>query len=187
MSTKEPGDVPPLDDVPPLGDVTDEKAREKEEKSSEQEDDAAKKRSAKKKDSKFTYRDYSHIEPTHAHPTSVMSPNSSAIRVQKLPAKLNAMLSIPGYQHIISWMPHGRSWKVHNPHAFVEDVIPKYFEYTNYNSFVRLVNAWGFRRITKGPDRNSYYHEVSLEQSLCGSSIILITSANQISSCYAFS
>lgn len=169
MSTKEFSDVPPLGDVPP-----EEQAQEKEEEtayqaasppspSGEVATKSTKKTApAKKKDSKFTYRDYSHIEATHAHP-GTMSPSSTAIRVQKLPAKLSAMLSNPEYQHIISWMPHGRSWKVHNPHAFVEEVIPKYFEYTNYNSFVRLVNAWGFRRITKGPDRNSYYHEVSLE------------------------
>mmetsp|Transcript_10375 Transcript_10375/g.14640 ORF Transcript_10375/g.14640 Transcript_10375/m.14640 type:complete len:470 (+) Transcript_10375:174-1583(+) len=138
-------EVTPGDGTPEVGDVEEGKIIE----------------TGNKKDSKFNYRDYSHIESTHSE-SGALSPNSSAIRVQKLPAKLNAMLSNPEFQHIISWMPHGRSWKVHNPHAFVEEVIPKYFEYTNYNSFVRLVNAWGFRRITKGPDRNSYYHELFL-------------------------
>ena len=108
---------------------------------------------------KFVYRDFSSREADRAGRSS--SPNST-IRVQKLPAKLNAMLSNPNFAHIISWMPHGRAWKVHNAHAFVEEVVPRYFEYTNYNSFIRLVNAWGFRRILKGPDRNSYYHEVSI-------------------------
>lgn len=108
---------------------------------------------------KFVYRDFSSRETDRAGRSS--SPNST-IRVQKLPAKLNAMLSNPNFSHIISWMPHGRAWKVHNAHAFVEEVVPRYFEYTNYNSFIRLVNAWGFRRLLKGPDRNSYYHEVSI-------------------------
>lgn len=119
--------------------------------------------SAKSQKPRYVYRDYSHIRPTTEAilvAQQQSNQNPSSIRIQKLPAKLHAMLSTAEFQHIISWLPHGRSWKVHNPNAFVQHVIPKYFEYTNYNSFIRLVNAWGFRRITKGPDRNSYYHEV---------------------------
>jgi hypothetical protein len=86
---------------------------------------------------------------------------SPLLRIHKLPSKLSAMLCNPEFTSIISWMPHGRSWKVHNVHLFLGHVIPHFFEYSNYNSFIRLVNAWGFRRILKGPDRNSYYHEVS--------------------------
>jgi hypothetical protein len=40
--------------------------------------------------------------------------------------------------------------------------MPLFFEYSNYHSFNRLVNAWSFRRISSGPDRGSYYHEVSV-------------------------
>lgn len=41
-------------------------------------------------------------------------------------------------------------------------VMPLFFEYSNYHSFNRLVNAWSFRRISSGPDRGSYYHELFL-------------------------
>ncbi len=84
------------------------------------------------------------------------------IRKQVLPVKLNLMLSDPKFSHIISWMPHGRAWRVFRPKEFTEFVAPIYFEYPNYNSFIRLVNAWGFRRVTTGVDTNAYYHEVSL-------------------------
>jgi hypothetical protein len=57
-------------------------------------------------------------------------------------------------------MPHGRSWKVLKPSMFESLVMPLFFEYSNYHSFNRLVNAWSFRRISSGPDRGSYYHEV---------------------------
>lgn len=40
--------------------------------------------------------------------------------------------------------------------------MPLFFEYSNYHSFNRLVNAWSFRRISSGPDRGSYYHELFL-------------------------
>eukprot|EP00984_Skeletonema_dohrnii_P009451 scaffold3620_cov121-Skeletonema_dohrnii-CCMP3373.AAC.5 len=59
-------------------------------------------------------------------------------------------------------MSHGRSWKVFNRDLFSSYALPRYFGHTNHASFVRLVNAWGFRRITSGPDRDSYYHELFL-------------------------
>ena len=60
-------------------------------------------------------------------------------------------------------MPHGRSWRVLNRDLFAEHALPSYFGHKNYASFVRIVNAWGFRRITRGADRDSYYHEVSVQ------------------------
>lgn len=56
----------------------------------------------------------------------------------------------------------GRSWKVLKPSLFESMVMPLYFEYSNYHSFNRLVNAWSFRRVSSGPDRGSYYHELFL-------------------------
>ncbi len=72
-----------------------------------------------------------------------------------------------------------------------EVALPRYFGHSKYQSFVRIVNAWwvfiqhdgvvfsaslvfynscfftfilvrGFRRVTDGPDRDSYYHEVGI-------------------------
>ena len=85
---------------------------------------------------------------------------SSSIRVQKFPVKLYAILAQKEFHDIITWMPHGRSWKVLKPSMFESLVMPLFFEYSNYHSFNRLVNAWSFRRISSGPDRGSYYHEV---------------------------
>ena len=31
---------------------------------------------------------------------------------------------------------------------------------TKFSSFVRQINGWGFRRVSIGPDRNSYFHEM---------------------------
>jgi hypothetical protein len=80
--------------------------------------------------------------------------------VQKFPVKLYVILAQKEFQDIISWMPHGRSWKILKPALFESMVMPLFFEYSNYHSFNRLVNAWSFRRISGGPDRGSYYHEV---------------------------
>ena len=51
-----------------------------------------------------------------------------------------------------------RAWKILRPQEFTDRVLPRSFESVNYNSFVRLINAWGFRRFTTGRDSNSYYH-----------------------------
>jgi len=81
---------------------------------------------------------------------------------QDFPWKLHEILSNDEFEEIISWMPHGRSWKVHKPDEFVEKVAPQYFKQGKFGSFTRQVNRWGFRRITHGIDRNAYYHEYFL-------------------------
>jgi hypothetical protein len=109
---------------------------------------------------KCIYRDFSQSPPSFDSARRLLEGSYLQIHSQKFPTKLNAILSNDEFSRAISWMPHGRSWKIHNPHVFVEQVIPRFFKYTNYKSFIRLVNAWGFRRILNGPDRDTYYHEV---------------------------
>lgn len=130
----------------------------------------------------YKYRDFSNVaeddeevvgEAGHVVDQSPV-PNPSrngngetSIRVQKFPVKLYAILAQKEFHDIISWLPHGRSWKVIKPNVFENLVMPLFFEYSNYHSFNRLVNAWSFRRVSSGPDRGSYYHEVSVLRS-CG-------------------
>ena len=107
----------------------------------------------------YVYRDYS--QSTHNRDgggveASKVSP--SFIRVQRLPVKLNAMLSNPQLSNIIIWLPHGHSWMILKPKEFVSAVMPFYFESSNYKSFIRLINAWGFRKMTTGPYKDSYFH-----------------------------
>jgi hypothetical protein len=118
----------------------------------------------------YKYRDFSNVpedeleqQPSAATPPPASNRGSveSSIRVQKFPVKLYAILAQKEFHDIITWMPHGRSWKVLKPNLFESLVMPLFFEYSNYHSFNRLVNAWSFRRISSGPDRGSYYHEVS--------------------------
>lgn len=120
----------------------------------------------------YKYRDFSTVndeeleqqspEPSSPPPNSSRGGVESSIRVQKFPVKLYAILAQKEFQEIITWMPHGRSWKVLKPNMFESLVMPLFFEYSNYHSFNRLVNAWSFRRISSGPDRGSYYHELFL-------------------------
>ena len=76
------------------------------------------------------------------------------------PTKLFQILEDPENQEYISWLPHGKAWKIHKQHEFEEKVIPLYFRHAKLASFMRQVNGWGFRRTPSGPDQNSYHHQM---------------------------
>ncbi len=66
--------------------------------------------------------------------------------------------------------PHGRCFKVHKPKEFVAEVMTTYFHQSKLTSFQRQLNLYGFARVTRGPDRGGYYHELFLRHKLflCG-------------------
>jgi hypothetical protein len=105
----------------------------------------------------FYYQDFSTCED----PDPLTPPTPPGL-VPNFLAKMHAILSRPDLSDIIAWMPHGRSWRVLKPREFETHVIPTYFEQSKFSSFIRQANGWGFRRITQGRDRNSYYHELFL-------------------------
>jgi hypothetical protein len=82
---------------------------------------------------------------------------------RNFPARLHVMLSDEQYSHIISWMPHGRAWKVLNKKLLMEQAIPKFFGQSTYAAFTRQLSGWGFKRLHRtGPDFRCYYHECFL-------------------------
>jgi hypothetical protein len=105
----------------------------------------------------FYYRDHSTVEDDDP-----LTPLTPLARVPNFPAKMHAILSRSDLADVVTWLPHGRAWRVLKPREFEVRVIPSYFEHNKFSSFIRQANGWGFRRITKGPDRNSYYHELFL-------------------------
>lgn len=78
----------------------------------------------------------------------------------------------------ITWQPHGRCFKIHDPDAILQVYSDRYNS-ERYNSsatkpkftsFLRNINLWGFKRLyRKGPDKGCYYHEffVKGHRSLC--------------------
>ena len=107
---------------------------------------------------------------------------------QYFPFKLHRLLitmEANGLDHVASFQPHGRSFKVHDIKEFEADILPKYvhcisalaciskfnpdtclhdrspnvstnlysvrwFQQTKYASFIRQLNLYGFKRISKG-------------------------------------
>jgi hypothetical protein len=81
------------------------------------------------------------------------------------PLKLHEMLDTvraDGMEHIVSWQPHGRCFVVHKTKEFVE-LLPHYFKLSKLASFQRQLNLYGFQRLTRGPDKGGYYHELFLQ------------------------
>jgi hypothetical protein len=124
----------------------------------------------------YTYKDYA-PQPADSKTMSLTGTSKSdkagkeceANASDRFPSKLGEILSRNDFSRIIAWRDHGRSFKIYDKTALEQVVLPRFFESANYNSFVRLLNAWQFRRI-KGRsqddgsegDFNSYYHELFL-------------------------
>ncbi|GAA5958884.1 hypothetical protein JCM21900_002267 [Sporobolomyces salmonicolor] len=65
--------------------------------------------------------------------------------------KVYDMLENPAVQALISFSEDGKAFEVHNIVDFSAEVLPKYFKHSNFSSFVRQLNMYGFRKVSKGP------------------------------------
>jgi hypothetical protein len=77
----------------------------------------------------------------------------------KLQGMLEDMANI-GSQNVVSWQPHGKAFRVHQPEVFTRTIMPSYFKQTQYKSFQRQLHLYGFRRIKRGRDMGGYYHRL---------------------------
>ena len=79
---------------------------------------------------------------------------SFPLRLQRMLDKLEAEQET----NIISWLSHGRAFLVHDPEAFVDHLMPVYFNQTKYSSFQRQLHMYNFQRITAGKDKGAYHN-----------------------------
>ena len=79
-------------------------------------------------------------------------------KMLKFPLKLHAILLDPNNESLITWLPNGHSWRVIKRKMFEKEVIPLYFRHSNFSSFMRQVNGWGFQRVND--HENEFQHEV---------------------------
>jgi len=80
------------------------------------------------------------------------------------PRKLMMLIDNNPASDIVFWLPHGRAFFLKDSKRFISHLYPRYFKDTvRHKTFVRMLNMWGFKRITKGPDRGAYYHQFFLK------------------------
>ena len=78
------------------------------------------------------------------------------------PTLLHEFVSDHQNSHIITWLPHGRSFVLLKRDKFASHKSKSYFKLTKVKSFIRQLNGWGFHRVNKGVEKGAYYHEVRL-------------------------
>ena len=98
------------------------------------------KKEVKKSVVDHTYRDYSQVVDI-----SELVDKPRRLDKKNFPSKLHKILSTREYAHIITWRPHGRAWEVMDRPLFISIVLPRYFNHSNFESFNRSVNMWGFK------------------------------------------
>ncbi|KAL7541942.1 hypothetical protein ACHAXR_011371 [Thalassiosira sp. AJA248-18] len=81
--------------------------------------------------------------------------------------KLYAMLEMAGLQALgssnaVSWLPHGRAFKILDQQDFMEVVVPMFFKQKKIRSFYRQLNLWGFKRVLKGVDAGAWHNKFFL-------------------------
>ena len=59
--------------------------------------------------------------------------------VVSFPVKLYEILMDKKYSEYVTWLPHGRAWRILKQKSFEKEVIPKHFRSARYASFMRQV------------------------------------------------
>ncbi|CAB9529537.1 shock factor protein HSF8 (Partial), partial [Seminavis robusta] len=88
-------------------------------------------------------------------------------RSSTFPLKLHQMLldleKKQGGTEIAAFLPHGRSFQIFKPKEFSREVLPHYFRMSTFSSFQRQLNLYDFQRISEGPEKGAYWHELFLK------------------------
>lgn len=88
--------------------------------------------------------------------------SGSALSSPQFPIRLHDMLDqaeAQGYQHVISWLPGGNGFQIHDPEAMLP-ILQKYgFNQSKWKSFLRQLQNYGFRREIRGPDKGKCTHD----------------------------
>lgn len=83
-------------------------------------------------------------------------------RKKTFPKKLFTLLEqsdTDGYSHIISWLPYGNAFKIHDEKLFEKYVLNKHFR-SKLESFKRQLYVYGFKKISKRcSNSGAYFHE----------------------------
>ncbi|KAL8142078.1 hypothetical protein V2J09_015110 [Rumex salicifolius] len=76
-------------------------------------------------------------------------------------AKCYEMVDDGSTDKVISWSQSGDSFVIWDMTEFSRDLLPKFFKHSNFSSFMRQLNIYGFRKM--GFDRWEFYNELFLK------------------------
>ena len=87
-----------------------------------------------------------------------LSPTTLHGSTKSFPETLYKIIASEEYTHIISWLPHGRGFTIHDKQRFSDIILPRYFDGAKFTSFTRRLKRWNFVRVPRGPEMGAYYN-----------------------------
>lgn len=93
---------------------------------------------------------------------TVRQKNRRTYRNEPFPEKLRRLVQESedaGLDDVVSWIPCGNGFKVHQLHEFESIIIPKYFRHGRMSSLRRQLSMYGFRRLFEG-ENAGFRHEL---------------------------
>ncbi|KAL7548344.1 hypothetical protein ACHAWF_011631 [Thalassiosira exigua] len=78
---------------------------------------------------------------------------------KNFPETLFDVVSAPEFQHVVSWLHHGRGFIIRDKKEFADVVLPRYFDGAKFTSFTRRLKRWNFKRVPRGPELGAYYNK----------------------------
>ena len=79
------------------------------------------------------------------------------------PTKLMSLLENNPDPNVITWLPHGRAFILKDNTRFMNELSSSLCKSNNFKSFQRMLNIWGFKRLTGKRDKGAYYHQLFLK------------------------
>jgi hypothetical protein len=69
-----------------------------------------------------------------------------------------------GFSHVISWMPHGRSFRVYNERDFSKTILPRFTNKTAFSSFQGALERFGFVKLSIGREKGCFFHPLFIKE-----------------------
>jgi hypothetical protein len=88
-------------------------------------------------------------QPTSASSTTQSPRPTKSSSNNTFVHKLYQMLSDPKQSNFIKWNDTGLSFTIRNVQGFSHNVLPLHFRHSNFSSFVRQLNMYGFHKVNK--------------------------------------
>lgn len=98
------------------------------------------------------------VAPAASPPTRAPPPPPPRQSADAFPRKLFDLLHDSTVEDVISFNLTGTAFGIHQPDAFAERILPRYFGHHHMASFKRGLNQYRFQRITNGPDKGYFTH-----------------------------
>ena len=76
--------------------------------------------------------------------------------------KLRSILSSTSIEHLVSWLPEGKIWRIHKIESFINAILPFFVEVSGWDAFLLTLSSYGFKEVSRGLDSVAFYSEVRL-------------------------